>query len=320
MLTISRLSKSYGEKTALKNLDLTVQEGALFGLMGQNGAGKTTLLKITAGLLLPDSGTIGIDGVDALARPRDVRHKIGYVPDDFGRYENLRVSEYMDFFATAFGLTGRTGRVRCEALLEQAGLSDRAGDSVDELSRGMQQRLSIARALIHDPGYLILDEPTSGLDPGSRFSVREMLLELCEQGKTVLISSHVLSELSEICTDIGILEEGKVKVTGEVTQILDRIAHSNPLRITVLNGRKSAAALLRAHPLVQSLTMDGNTFSIEFSGGKQEEAELLRGLIESDIPVSGFMREPGSLESFFLRMTGKETERMIISDDSESDL
>ncbi len=321
MLEIKGLRKSYGKVYALQDLDLSVSDGSLFGLMGQNGAGKTTLLRIIAGLLRPDGGAVNIDGVDALRQQQKSRGLIGYVPDDFGSYDGLTVMEYMEFFAGAFRLRGRTARVRCEELIRNVGLGERADDAVDTLSRGMQQRLSIARALIHDPKYLVLDEPTSGLDPHSRVSIRDMLCELCDSGKTILISSHVLSELSEICTDIGILDKGTVKVTGEVQSILDRIEHSNPLRISVLTGMQTAMGIFRRHPCVRSVMLSDRTFSLEFEGGAEDEAALLMQLIDADIPVNGFMREPGNLESFFLQMTGEKEERLILSnDDDESDL
>lgn len=322
MLEIRDLEKSYGSVHALRGLSLRVESGSLFGLMGQNGAGKTTLLRIAAGLLAPDRGEVFADGVDLLRNPREARHLIGYVPDSFGAYENLTVLEYLEFFAAAYRYRGRNARVRCEDLLERVGMLDLADRDTGTLSRGMQQRLSIARALIHDPKYLFLDEPTSGLDPGSRFSVRELLGELCESGKTIVLSSHVLSEISEICTDIGILEQGRVKVTGEVSDILAKIEHSNPLKISVVNGEETAMGIFRRNPCVRSVTFSNKTFSLEFEGGREEEAALLHDLIEAEIPVSGFMREPGNLESFFLKMTSGNEERVILNndDDEESDL
>ena len=321
MLELKGISRSYGRVQALRGLDLTVPDGTLFGLMGQNGAGKTTLLKIIAGILAPDKGELFIDDVNALKNPAEARMKIGYVPDEFGSYDSLTVMEYMEFFASAFRMKGRTARVRCEELIRNVGLQERSDHPVETLSRGMQQRLSIARALIHDPEYLVLDEPTSGLDPHSRVSIREMLCELCDTGKTIVISSHILSELSEICTDIGILEQGTVKATGEVQPILERIGNSNPLRISVLAGTQTAMGIFRRHPCVRSVTLSDKTFSLEFEGGAEDEAALLMQLIDADIPVNGFMREPGTLESFFLQMTGKTEERLILSnDDDESDL
>ncbi len=320
MLEVRELEKSYGALRALKTLSLQVPKGSLFGLMGQNGAGKTTLLRTIAGVIRPEAGAITIDGVDALRAPMEARALVGYVPDYFGSYENLTVLEYMDFFAAAFGLSGRNRRVRCQELMWHVGLSQREDMLVDHLSRGMQQRLSIARALIHNPEYLILDEPTSGLDPGTRVSVREMLCELCDSGKTILISSHVLSELSEICTDIAILDKGVVKVTGEVSGILKQIEHSNPLKITVLDGTRAAMAIFRKHPCVRSLTLSERTFSLEFEGSAEDEAALLQQLIDADIPVHGFMRDAGSLESFFLQMTEGRREQVIQSNVDESDL
>ena len=307
MLELKGISRSYGRVQALRGLDLTVPDGTLFGLMGQNGAGKTTLLKIIAGILAPDKGELFIDDVNALKNPAEARMKIGYVPDEFGSYDSLTVMEYMEFFASAFRMKGRTARVRCEELIRNVGLQERSDHPVETLSRGMQQRLSIARALIHDPEYLVLDEPTSGLDPHSRVSIREMLCELCDTGKTIVISSHILSELSEICTDMQ--------------PILERIGNSNPLRISVLAGTQTAMGIFRRHPCVRSVTLSDKTFSLEFEGGAEDEAALLMQLIDADIPVNGFMREPGTLESFFLQMTGKTEERLILSnDDDESDL
>ena len=210
MLTIRNLHKIYGKYHALSGLDMNVADGALYGFVGPNGAGKTTTIKIMTGLLGAEEGSVEIDGTDALGEPDALKGQIGYVPDFFGVYDNLTVGEYMSFFASCYRIDGLVARKRYTALLEQVGLEDKLDFYVDGLSRGMKQRLCLARALIHDPAILILDEPTSGLDPRTRFEFKEILEELKCAGKTIIISSHVLSELSEMCTDIGIIDQGRI--------------------------------------------------------------------------------------------------------------
>ena len=233
MLQIKNLRKAYGKYQALDGLSMEVKEGALYGFVGPNGAGKTTTIKILAGLLAADSGQVLLDGENALGRGRKLKGKIGYVPDEFGTYDNLKVREYMEFFASCYGMEGLVARNRCSLLLEQVGLEDRMDFYVDGLSRGMKQRLCLAQALIHDPPLLVLDEPSSGLDPKTRLEFKELLLELNEQGKTVLLSSHVLSELAQMCSDIGIIDQGKLILSGSIREIMERVDQSNPLIITV---------------------------------------------------------------------------------------
>ena len=232
MLEIRGLHKIYGKYHALGGLDMTVKDGALYGFVGPNGAGKTTAIKIISGLLGADGGSVSINGIDALADRNRMKAMIGYVPDFFGVYDNLMVWEYMEFFASCYHMDGLMARKRYTALLEQVGLEDKLEYYVDGLSRGMKQRLCLARALIHDPALLILDEPTSGLDPRTRFEFKEILGELKGAGKTILISSHVLSELSELCTDIGIIDQGRMVLEGEIGEILSRVTTSNPLIIS----------------------------------------------------------------------------------------
>ena len=301
MLKIKDLHKSYGKFHALDGLDLSIERGELFGFVGSNGAGKTTTIKIITGLLQADSGTVMVDGVDAFRNRKELKSKIGYVPDFFGVYDNVKVSEYMEFFASCCGLEGLKARQRCMTLLEQVGLEEKVDFYVDSLSRGMQQRLCMARALIQDPALLVLDEPSSGLDPKSRLEMREILKDLREQGKTILISSHILSELSEICTDIGIIDQGKMAVKGSIEDILSRVNASNPLLITVLGEVEKTMTILRSHPYVQTISIKGKEIVVRFSGEKRDEAMLLQRLIDADIPVSGFMRERGSLESIFVQ-------------------
>lgn len=243
---------------------------------------------------------------------------IGYVPDFFGVYDNLTVSEYMEFFASCYHLDGLVARKRYTALLEQVGLEDKLDFYVDGLSRGMKQRLCLARALIHDPEVLILDEPTSGLDPRTRFEVREILKELQEAGKTIVISSHVLSELSELCTDIGIIDQGHMVLEGNIMDILSRVNTSNPLVISVFANMEKALAILKSHPCVQTISLREKEVCVRFTGDAQDEALLLQQLIDSDVLVNGYTREKGSLESVFMQLTDREEERTVVSYDTES--
>lgn len=319
MLEVKGLKKTYGKFCALDGLDLHVPKGALYGFVGPNGAGKTTAVKIMTGLLKADGGSIMIDGADALKDADGLKDKIGYVPDFFGVYDNLKVSEYMEFFASCYGIDGLKARKRYEVLLEQVGLEDKTDFYVDGLSRGMKQRLCLARALIHDPTILILDEPTSGLDPRTRFEFKELLTELRQQGKTILISSHILSELSEICTDVGIIEQGKLVVQGSIRQILSDIDNANPLIISVFgDGVSRAMSILRGHPQVQTITIREQDIVVGFNGDRQDEALLLQRLVDADIMICGFTREQSSLESLFMQITNHEEERVVLSHENES--
>ena len=210
MLYVNNLNKSYGKFQAVGNLTLHIPRGDLFGFVGPNGAGKTTTIRMICGLMLPDGGSISINGVDALARQKEIRKQIGYVPDFFGVYDNLKVREYMDFYGSMYRMSARDIRQVSDDLLELVNLSDKKEAFVDTLSRGMKQRLCVARALIHNPALLILDEPNSGLDPRARVEMKELLLNLKSMGKTIVISSHILSELSEMCNSIGIMNRGSL--------------------------------------------------------------------------------------------------------------
>ena len=314
MLQVKDLKKTYGKFHALEGLDLNVPRGALYGFVGPNGAGKTTAIKIMTGLLKADSGSIIIGGIDALQDMQKLKSMIGYVPDFFGVYDNLKVSEYMEFFAACYGISGLSARKRYQTLLEQVGLEDKMNFYVDGLSRGMKQRLCLARALIHDPEILILDEPTSGLDPRTRFEFKEILSELRQQGKTILISSHVLSELSEMCTDIGIIEQGKMVVQGNIKTILESIDNANPLTISIIgDGIHKAMAILKSHPGVQTISVKDQDIMVGFTGDKQDEAFLLQQLVDAEVMVCGFSREQSSLESLFMQITDHQEERVVLS-------
>ena len=313
MLKIHGLKKKFKNFQALNGLDMEIEEGALYGFVGPNGAGKTTAIRIMTGLLLPDEGSVEIGGKDALRYREDVKELFGYVPDEFGMYDNLKVWEYMEFFASCYGYSGLVARERCAELLKQVNLDDRADAFVDSLSRGMKQRLCLARALIHDPQFLVLDEPTSGMDPRNRMEFKELLKELCADGKTILVSSHILSELSQMCTDIGIIDAGKIVLSGNMTEILQKVNDSNPLLIKVHEYRDVAIQMLRKEPAVKTIAIREDSIAVRFHGGPDAEAELLRKLVTAGIPVNGFVREQGDLESIFMQITNRNQGKVVLT-------
>ena len=318
MLEIRNLKKTFGKFYALNGRDMDIGDGALYGFVGPNGAGKTTTIKIMTGLLEADEGQVLIDGVNVTGGLSQLKLKIGYVPDFFGVYDNLKVSEYMEFFASCYGINGLKARTRYMTLLEQVGLEDKVNFYVDGLSRGMKQRLCLARALIHDPSLLVMDEPTSGLDPRTRFEFKEILKELREQGKTILISSHVLSELSELCTDIGIIDQGKMVLSGSMEAILRRVNPSNPLIISILGSKEKALPILKSQPCVQTISVKEGNIMVQFVGDEEDEAVLLQQLVDAEVMVHGFIREPGSLESLFMQITDHDVEKAVLVHENES--
>ena len=320
MLEVKNLSISFGGLKAVDDFNITIEKGQLYGLIGPNGAGKTTAIKIMTGLLEAEEGSVVINGEDALADPDKLRSLMGYVPDFFGVYDNLTVGEYMSFFASCYHIYGLVARKRYTALLDQVGLEDKLDFYVDGLSRGMKQRLCLARALIHDPQILILDEPTSGLDPRTRVEFKEILEDLKFAGKTIIISSHVLSELSEMCTDIGIIDQGRMILEGNIEDILSRVNASNPLVISVYSNMEKALSILKSHPCVRTISMREKDICVRFAGDAQDEAMLLQQLIDSDVLVNGFTREKGSLETVFMQLTDHEEERVVTSYEAESGL
>lgn len=315
MLEIKNLYKKYGDFHALDGLNLEISEGELFGFVGPNGAGKTTTLRILAGLLKADSGSVQIRGIDALKKNGLLKDSIGYVPDLFGLYDNLRVSEYMDFFARTYGLEGLKARNRYMELLEMVGLTDKVDEYVDSLSRGMKQRLGVARALVHNPDILLLDEPASGLDPRTRMEFKETLKELNTVGKTIIISSHILSEISEMCTDIGIIDKGKIVLRGTMTDIMMTVNSANPLEITIDGPIDKAREILKKNPHVKTISMENQNFTVTFKGSLTEETELLRSLVLAEVRVRSFARRPGGLESLFMNLTAQAKEKVVTTNE-----
>ena len=315
------LRKAYGRTQALDGLYLRVAPGEIFGLIGPNGAGKTTTLRILAGLLMPDAGRVTIEGIDALRRPRKVRRLIGYMPEDFGLYDELRVWEYLDFYADCFGIPGRERRSLIGDLLALVDLTEKRDAEVAGLSRGMRQRLCLAHALIHDPSVLILDEPASGLDPRARVELREILRTLAGMGKAIVISSHILSELSEICTTLGILHYGRLIASGSLEEIAEQ-AGGRPLAVRLAPGADldPAIAVARRTPGVAAVRVAGEELLVDFAGDETATAALLSALVAAGLPIVHFGERPGSLEEFFLTLTATEEDDEADGDRDASDV
>lgn len=306
MIEIQGLYKSYGKFVALNQLNLHIDKGELFGFVGPNGAGKTTTMRILSGLLRADGGSATVAGIDALHQSQDLKAKIGYMPDFFGVYDNLRAIEYMEFYASAYGIYGKQATELCMNLMDLVNLSDKAMFYVDSLSRGMKQRLCLARSMVHNPELLILDEPASGLDPRARFEMKGILKNLNDMGKTIIISSHILSELAEMCTTIGIIDRGQMLVKGSVEEIISHLNTSNPLVIKVMDGREQAVTLLKENPMVSNVSIQEEQIVINFKGTERQEAELLTALVSAGVQISSFVRQSSNLEEVFMEVTGKK--------------
>ena len=260
-------------------------------------------MKIIASLLGADSGSVLVDGVDALRYPTIVKTRIGYMPDFFGVYDNLTVREYMEFYASIYKIARSTAKGRIDELLELVHLRDKSMEMVDELSRGMKQQLCLARTLIHNPQLLILDEPASGLEPRARIELQKILHSLSDQKITILLSSHLLQELSEVCTHIGIIDSGKLLVQGSVKDIMARQSSENPMFIRVMDGLETAILILKENPLVTNISSNEKVISFNFQADELEEAKLLQSMITRGVTLSSFHRDEGNLEEVFLRLT-----------------
>ncbi|HCO28476.1 MAG TPA: ABC transporter ATP-binding protein [Lachnospiraceae bacterium] len=303
MLKIKQLCKYYGDFLAVDHLDLDIQKGEIFGFVGPNGAGKTTTMKIAAGLLKETSGEIWIDGINARKNENKIKQKIGYMPDFFGVYENLKVIEYIEFYASMYGIVGKEGKRRAREMLEIVDLLEKENSYVDGLSRGMKQRLCLARSMVHNPEVLILDEPASGLDPRARHGMKEILKSLKQFEKTIVVSSHILQELAEICTTVGIMDRGKLLVYGSIDNVLMQVKEKNTLKIQVYAGKEKVLRLLKENPKVERVSILQDCLKLSFKGTEEEEAKLLRSLIEGGADINSFVRERGDLEELFMTLT-----------------
>lgn len=306
MLDITNLNKLYGKFWAVRDLSLHIAPGEIFGFVGHNGAGKTTTMRITAGLLDATNGSITIDGMDAFSNRKEIKQKIGYMPDFFGVYDNLKAIEYMEFYASMYGLVGKDVRNSCLELMELVNLRDKADAYVDGLSRGMKQRLCLARSLVHNPELLLLDEPASGLDPRARFEMKEILKNLGSMGKTVIISSHILPELADMCDTIGIMQQGSLIMHGTVDEIQNSAINARPLHINALNDMDAAVRIVKEDPNTKQVSIREAELVADYVGDDMASARLLQRLISQNIMIGGFYREKGDLESLFLELTSEK--------------
>ena len=295
MLKVRGLNKTYNKLKALDALDMNIERGSIYGLVGQNGAGKTTLMRIVSGVLSFDSGDIEIYNMDMKKQYSGIKEKIAFIPDSFAYHYNITVEEYMEFFASCYGFEGLRARQRYTKLLQMLSLDDKMQSLVGSLSRGMQQRLSLARALINDPDFIIMDEPTSGLDPKTNYSFKELIRQLNSEDRTILISSHMLSELSEVCTDIGVIDHGHMVIESSLSDILNKFNNTNPIKIRIMGNEDKAFKIFKEDVNVRHVSAREGIFCIKFTGTKRDEAALLKKLVAEDIPVSEFMREEAKL-------------------------
>lgn len=316
MIETINLTKRYGDLVALDNLNLTIEEGTCYGFIGPNGAGKTTTIKILATLLKPTSGQANVNGLTIGYQNREIRPRIGYVPDFMGAYEDMVVQEYLEFFAAAYNINGDQRKKVVLDVLELTDLTYKATAEVNSLSRGMQQRLSIARVLLHDPKVLLMDEPASGLDPRARIEIRELLKELRRMGKTILISSHILHELAELCNQVGIIERGNLLFSGNVKEAIRRAKVGRTFHVMLTDRSRQAAEMLTSVPGVRKVTLrkaedderdatgDGNVIEVVFEDDSATTpSDVPSMLVNAGYRINGFGEEAVNLETAFMRLT-----------------
>lgn len=307
MITLQAVEKRYGAVTALGGLDMDVPEGAVYGLIGPNGAGKTTAMLILSSLLARDGGSVSVAGADPQREPRSVRRHLGYMPDFFGFYESLNAFEYLDFFASVQGVPAGRRRGVVLDLLALVDLAHKVDADVNSLSRGMKQRLSLARTLVHDPDLLVLDEPASGLDPRARVQLRELIAELHRMGKTILISSHILAELEGICTHLAVIDEGVVKAQGEMDTIRGALTGARRIRVRVADEDvDDALEMLHGRPEVAEASVERGRVDFVLAGGDEESARLLADLVGAGLSIYEWRAEAAGLEELFLELTRED--------------
>lgn len=303
MLELRDLTKKYGELYAINSIDLTLDRGDVFGFIGPNGAGKTTTMRILATLLNPTWGEAYVGGYSIYTKPKEIRRIVGYMPDFFGVYDDMKVIEYLEFFAAAYRIRGPQRRKVCDDVLELVELGYKREALVTSLSRGMTQRLGLARVLLHDPQVLLLDEPASGLDPRARIEIRTLLKRLGATGKTIMVSSHILPELADICNKIGMIEKGVLIVNTAVADVLKLVRPQTVLHIGIAGDRASAANLLDEHPLVDRVEENGKLLIVTLTGGEHDYSVLATTLVSAGHKLTMFKEDEINLETAFMALT-----------------
>ncbi len=297
------MTKVYGDLRAIDNLTLDLEEGDLFGFIGPNGSGKTTTMRIIATLLQPSWGEAYVCDHSIYTHPKEIRRLIGYMPDFFGVYDDMKVIEYLEFFAAAYRIKGHKRRKVCDDMLAMVDLGYKRDAFVTSLSRGMTQRLGLARVLLHDPQVLLLDEPASGLDPRARIEIRGLLKELRKLGKTIMVSSHILPELADVCNKVGIIEKGKLLVSAEVSEVMRRVRRQPVLSIEVVADPDAAAKLLEQHDIVERVDIEDGRLMTTLLEGTEDYSELPTILIEAGLKLTSFKEDEINLETAFMHLT-----------------
>ena len=303
MIETRDLTKKYGDFFAIKGIDLALNAGDVFGFIGPNGAGKTTTMRILATLLNPSWGEAYVGGHSIYTRPKEIRRMIGYMPDFFGVYDDMQVIEYLEFFAAAYRIKGAKRRQVCDKVLDLVDLDFKRHALANTLSRGQTQRLGLARVLLHNPQVLLLDEPASGLDPRARIKIRQLIKKLGEMGKTVMVSSHILPELADICNKIGIIERGELIVNTSVEEVMRQVRRQTLLNIGVAGDREAAARLLAQQPIVSKVEANGSHLMVTLQEGVREYAELADVLVRTGHKLTLLKEEELNLETAFMMLT-----------------
>ena len=303
MIETRDLTKKYGELYAIKSIDLKLERGDLFGFIGPNGAGKTTTMRILATLLNPTWGEAYVGGHSIYTKPREIRRIVGYMPDFFGVYDDMKVIEYLEFFAAAYRIRGPKRRQVCDEVLELVELGYKREALVTSLSRGMTQRLGLARVLLHDPQVLLLDEPASGLDPRARIEIRTLLKQLGTMGKTIMVSSHILPELADICNKVGIIERGELVFNGSVEELLKLVRPQTVINIGVAGDRDAVARLLEQHDLVDNVSMNKDHLTVTLVNGQRDYSDLATLLVTAGHKLTLLQEDELNLETAFMKLT-----------------